>query len=233
MPTSPSPLSAAVARLIRRQRVLVPPQFRPFLARFRQREFSLLDVGCGNHSASIARRWFPRVRYFGLDRAIYNNDQADLALMEEFYTIDLSHDSLEPVPRATFDLIIANHVIEHLPNGDTVLAALAERLRPGGYLYVEFPGPRSLSLPSMAGTLNFCDDPTHVRIFDAKEVANILLANGLHIRRGGTRRDWRRILLLPVTLPLTAIKGNPAVALWDLCGFADYVLAQRPASSGA
>jgi hypothetical protein len=26
------------------------------------------DIGCGNHASTLTRRWFPRCRYFGVDR---------------------------------------------------------------------------------------------------------------------------------------------------------------------
>ena len=70
-----------------------------------------------------------------------------------------------------------------------LLAALTAKLKPGGSIFVEYPSVRSLSLPSMPGTLNFCDDHSHVRVYDLKEVANVLLANGMLITKAGTRRD--------------------------------------------
>ncbi len=220
----------AVTRFIRNQRILSPPQYTSFYRTYRGREFTFLDVGCGNHSASIAKRWFPQCRYYGIDRTIYNNDEADLAAMEEMYEIDLEKESLEPVQDGFYDLVLVNHVIEHLPNGLSVLAALTAKLRPGGRMYVEYPSARSLSLPSLRGTLNFCDDDTHVRVYDVKDVANTLLANEMRVLRGGVRRSWLRIALLPVTLPLAVAKGNPAVPLWDLLRFAEFVYAEKRSS---
>lgn len=48
--------------------VMVPVRLKPFYPKFAQREFRLLDVGCGDHSASITKRYFPQCRYFGIDR---------------------------------------------------------------------------------------------------------------------------------------------------------------------
>jgi hypothetical protein len=121
-------------------------------------------------------------------------------------------------------------VIEHLPNGDEVLRALVPKLKPGGFLYVEFPGPRSLTLPSKRGTLNFRDDATHVRVFDHREVAGILRGCGLSVVRSGTRRDPIGILLMPVHAWKAKRKHGyvPGGVFWDLFGFADQVLAERP-----
>jgi hypothetical protein len=97
-------------------------------------------------------------------------------------------------------------------------------------VYVEFPGPQSLKMPSRRGTLNFHDDATHVRVFDHREVAELLRACGMRVRRAGTRRDPLGILLLPLHA-WNAKRAHgyvPGGVFWDLFGFADQVLAERP-----
>ncbi|MAE71595.1 MAG: methyltransferase type 11 [Gemmatimonadetes bacterium] len=221
---------SAVTHFIRNQKILVPPQYSRFYRDYRGREFAFLDVGCGNHSASTAKRWFPQCRYHGIDRTMYNNDETDLASMEEMYEIDLEKESLDPIRDGFYDLVLVNHVIEHLPNGLAVLEALTAKLRPGGRMYIEYPAARSLALPSLSGTLNFCDDDTHVRVYDLKDVANALLTNEMRVLRGGIRRSWLRVALIPVTLPLALVKGNPAVPLWDLLRFAEFIYAEKRSS---
>src|SRR5262249_39237240 len=138
-------------------------------------------------------------RYAGIDRRRdYNNDPGDLAAMDEFFELDLTTLAFGAIPDGAYDVVLMAHVIEHLANGDDVLRALVPKLAPGGMMYVEFPGPRSLHLPSMRGTLNFHDDDTHVRVFTAAEVAGILGGAGLRVVRAGTRRDWRGIVFLPL-----------------------------------
>lgn len=209
-----------------------PYRFREIWRRYSARPFRLLDVGTGNHSASIAKRWFPNCHYAGIDRdRRYNNDRRDFAAMDEYFELDLTQLRFEEIPDASYDVVLLAHVIEHLANGDEVLRALVPKLRPGGMLYVEFPGPQSLRLPSMKGTLNFHDDDTHVRVFDAAEVAAILRGCGLRIVKAGTRRDAFGILLLPLyALRAKQVDGYvPGSVFWDLFGFADQVLAVRPA----
>jgi SAM-dependent methyltransferase len=158
--------------------------------------------------------------------------------MDEFFELDLTRLEFGAVPDASYDVLLFAHVIEHLANGDEVLRGLVPKLRPGGFVYVEFPGPQSLHLPSWKGTLNFHDDETHVRVFDAREVAGILRGCGLRIVRAGTRRDPLGILLTPVhALRAKQRHGYvPGGVFWDLFGFADVVIAERPGpqrSSGA
>jgi hypothetical protein len=68
-----------------------------------------------------------------------------------------------------------------------------------------------------------------------EEIANVLLANGLKVIRAGRRREWLRIALSPLTVPsqiktLLSEGRLDAVGLRDLCGFADFVYAEKPSS---
>ncbi|NBV95614.1 MAG: methyltransferase domain-containing protein, partial [Actinobacteria bacterium] len=76
---------------------------------------------------------------------------------------------LQHYPDNYFDGIWMVHVIEHLHNGDAVIQHLLPKLKSGGFLYIEYPGQKSTTLPSMHGTLNFKDDPTHVRVYSVNE----------------------------------------------------------------
>lgn len=169
------------------------------------RPFNYLDVGCGNHMPSVTKRRFPNWNYYGLDRADYNVNEADKAVMSGYFNIDLAEGSLDSLPPGFFDVIVMSHVIEHLPNGIDVIVRLTDKLAPGGRIYIEFPSVRSLALPSMYGTLNFCDDPTHVHVHDVREISNALLARGLRILKAGRRRQWSRIILLPLVVGVKLI----------------------------
>jgi SAM-dependent methyltransferase len=215
----------------------MPARLRYLRKRFGTRPFSMLDVGCGNHSPSRTRRFLPRCNYFGIDRELYNNDAADLSAMSKFWQIDLESSDLTEIPDSSFDAIVMSHVIEHLRSGLDVLGTLATRkLKPGGVIYVEFPSVRSLGLPSMTGTLQFCDDPTHLRVYSVREIANVLLSQRLRILSAGRRRLWDRVILLPLAyLYRRLLQRDLEVAgiFWDLLGFADYVFAERTAAGVA
>jgi hypothetical protein len=193
--------------------------------------FTVLDVGAGNHSARKMKRVYPNCIYHGVDRiANYNNDDADRQKMDQFFQVDLdSVATTAVIPDSTYDVIIIAHVIEHLYDGSAAILALLPKLKPGGCIYIEFPSVRSLSLPSMRGCLNFSDDPTHVRLYDVGELGNLLLSNGFRIVRGGRRRDWIRVLLLPLLFIRSALQrdGVQASIFWDLLGFADYIYARK------
>jgi trans-aconitate methyltransferase len=196
-----------------------------------RRPLRILDVGCANHVPSITKKWLPGCEYHGIDREWNANDEADAQATDRFFQADLDVDDLQAVPDAHYDLVLLTHVIEHLAHGHDALRRLAAKVRPGGYLYVETPSERSLSLPSMPGTLNFYDDPTHVRVYPAAEIADALRDAGFRILYAGPRRDWLRVALTPVAFPLRYLLQRKKAAgdLWDLTGFAAYVVALRPA----
>jgi SAM-dependent methyltransferase len=214
----------------------IPYRFRCIHSRFRSRSIELLDVGCGSHSASAAKRWLPNCRYTGIDRdRHYFNDATDLAAMDAFYEMDLTLLRFAEIPDAHFDVLLMSHVIEHLHNGDEVLRGLLPKVRPGGLVFVEFPGERSLSLPSMPGSLNFHDDPTHVRLFTAREVAALLSEAGCSVIRAGVRHDPAGILLMGPRILKSLFTGRkvPGGVFWDLLGFADCVIAVKPPGAAA
>jgi 2-polyprenyl-3-methyl-5-hydroxy-6-metoxy-1,4-benzoquinol methylase len=190
----------------------------------------LLDIGAGNHSASKTKKWFPNCEYHGLDlNKNYNNDENDFKLMKSFYELNLEELNLDSVPNSHFDFIMMAHVIEHLKNGDQVLVKLLAKLKPGGYLYVEYPGIRSTRLPRMKGTLNFFDDDTHVRVYSLTELYNLFLKNNTEIIKGGTRKYIPNILMMPFKVIHNLIKYGkilPSI-FWDFFGFAEFILIKK------
>jgi len=210
--------------------ITLPAKYRFLNKLFKQGEFVLLDIGAGNHSASKTKKWFPNCEYHGLDlNKNYNNDENDFKLMQSFYELNLEELNLDSVPNANFDFIMMAHVIEHLKNGDQVLVKLLAKLKPGGYLYVEYPGIRSTRLPRMKGTLNFFDDDTHLRVYSLTELYNLFLKNNTEIIKGGTRKYIPNILMMPFKVIHNLIKYGkilPSI-FWDFFGFAEFILIKK------
>ena len=198
--------------------------------RFRGRPFKLLDIGSGNQSAKKITSVFPNCAYHGLDiTKDYNYHPSDFSIMKAFYELDLTTLNYDIVPDNYFDAIWMVHVIEHLPNGEQVVAGLLKKLKPGGCFYIEYPGQKSTRLPSMYGSLNFYDDPTHVRVYSVKELAHIFEQNNCTVIRSGTRRNWFYIVAMPARIIVTLIRrkrlqGN---LFWDITGFAEFLFVTR------
>ncbi|MGC8594436.1 MAG: methyltransferase domain-containing protein [Candidatus Kryptoniota bacterium] len=187
-------------------------------------------MGAGNHSASLTKQWFPLCRYYGIDRTRdYDNNDNDFNLMEAFYELDLTRLEFDLISDDFFDVIMMSHIIEHLQNGDAVIECLVTKLKRGGVIYIEYPSARSTKFPSMKGGLNFYDDPTHCRIYTLDEIESLLLEKGFKILSAGTRRDWVRIVLLPLLMASSKIKLGYVTGsvFWDMLGFAEYVFAEK------
>ncbi|MEK6614980.1 MAG: class I SAM-dependent methyltransferase [Bacteroidota bacterium] len=193
-------------------------------------EINILDIGAGSHSATITKQWLPQCHYTGIDISKrYDNDESDFKAMDEFIEMDLTKLEFGIIPENKYDMIVMSHVIEHLHNGDKVIAGLISKLKKGGIIYLEFPSERSVHFPSKRETLNFYDDPTHCRIFSVKEVSEILVQNQMSILSAGIRRQLINIFLMPFKIVYQSItKGYVRGGVyWDYYGFAEYVCARR------
>jgi SAM-dependent methyltransferase len=216
----------AVKKWLRRQN----PKFKFLYRSFGNKKFRLLDIGTGNHSATKTVTLFPGCEYYGLDISRdYNNDPADFANMKHFYEMDLTKLDFSVLPDNFFDAILIVHVIEHLHNGDEVISGLIKKLKPGGSMYVEYPGKRSKKLPSMKGTLNFHDDSSHVRLYSVPELKNLFEKENCTIVSAGTRRSWFYAAVTPLRIPLRWARGKAVTGnvFWDALGFAEYVWSKK------
>ncbi len=84
-------------------------------------------------------------------------------------------DELNPSRR--FDLIVASHVIEHVPEPLETVRSLAGVLSEGGYLYVEVPFELLGAAPSRR------DPVTHINFFAESSLAVLVAKAGLDTKR--------------------------------------------------
>lgn len=211
--------------------VICPSRYR-FLKGTHSQPLVVLDVGCGPNSFSTFRRFFPSAIYHGADSRLHGA-QEQYSKMDRFFELNLETSDLAEIPNAHYDAIVFSHTIEHLLNGDQVLQRLIAKLKVGGRIYVELPSVRSLHFPSAYGTLNFFDDPTHIRMYDLKELSNLLLASSCRVLKAGKVRSWLRFCLLGPAGVLYNLVYFPvhrrlsSKGLQDLFGFSDFILAER------
>jgi len=211
---------------------ICPTKFLYARRKLGRRPLRILDIGCGNYSPSTTKHWFPGCHYAGADIQRYNLTEQDLAAIDVFYPLGVDGSGYSEIPDASFDFIILHHVVEHMPDPLPILAAICTKLKQGGVIWIAFPSMRSLSLPSAEGTLQFCDDPTHVRVPGVREVSNVLLANQIKVLHAGRSRDLVRTIIGAAILPLAMLRklvtGRlSAKGLWYILGFEDHVFGQR------
>jgi SAM-dependent methyltransferase len=149
----------------------------------------------------------------------------------EFRRADFERDSL-PWADGSIDTITCMHLVEHLEQLDVLLREIARLLKPSGQVYFEMPHPRTLTLPSLREaaipfTMNFHDDPTHVRLVTTRELAEAARKAGLRVEAEGVSRNWLFAAshLLYLWLPPSR-KRFTARVHW--LGWSAYLVARQP-----
>lgn len=212
------------------QKTLCPGKLKYFRRRIGNSKVEVLDIGCGNHSPSITKHWLPNCIYSGADIAEYNLDEDDRYAMDHFFLVEDDGTGYECIPEGKFDVVIMNHVVEHMNDPLTTLSLVCRKLKPGGMIYIAFPSIHSFSLPSATrGTMHFCDDETHVRVVDVKDVCQTLLDNSVKVLHAGRPIDLGRYLFGSISYPIQRLRKMltgrfSARGLWCFAGFEDIVL---------
>ncbi len=217
--------------------LLKPCRFDALHSLLIKKNITILDVGCGNHSPSITKKYYPNSIYYGLDRCKdYNLGQEDLESMKAFFEVDLlKPETLKTVPNDFFDCIIFNHVIEHLPNRQIVVVELLKKLKKNGVFYLETPSAQSIYFPRMkgpflGGCLNFYDDPTHVdKPCDERFLIEIFKKNQCDIVSAGIRRSLKRIVFFPIYCVGSFLKFGylDGCVFWDIFGFVQQIIVRK------
>lgn len=189
----------------------------------------ILDVGCGNHSPSETKKNFKNVIYHGID--IEKNPdyfESDLNAIDQFYLMDLDKLNFTEIEDNSYDIIIMNHVIEHIYYGEAVLRQLVLKLKKGGYFYIECPHEKSVYFPSVKGTLNFYDDKTHVRMYTLNDIKNCF-DKSVTVVSYGRVRSIINLLLTPYKMIKSKIQRGyvRGYVYWDLYGFGNYILMRK------
>jgi len=209
--------------------IISPPKIRVTQSMFQSSSrLSILDIGCGNDSPSLFKHWYPNSIYHGLDVAHYNLSEKDEKMMDKFIIVKPGQ-SYNEILIQKYDIIVMNHVIEHMNDSSERVEELCNFLNPGGILYTAFPSVKSLSFPSAIGTLNFCDDPTHVFVPCIRDISNILLANGVKVIYAGKSKDSIRyiigfILNIYQYIRKLFFQNTNAKGLWFYYGFESSVI---------
>lgn len=192
---------------------------------------SLLDLGSSDgetlrHFAELR----PDLRLFAVDIA---GTPESYPCGCQFVRADLERDRL-PWSDATMDAITCLHLVEHLEDPRHVCQEAARLLKPGGRIYFETPHPKTVTYTSPRGpaadsfTLNFYDDPTHVRPVSIGALAKHCRRHALTPVASGTSRNWlfAAAWLLYAWGP-PGRKRFTARAHW--LGWSAYLIARKPA----
>ena len=123
---------------------------------------NVLDVGCGEALFYINYLHNMNINYFGVDI----QTPRTLPKYVQFRPADIDAEAL-PYDDDTFDLLVCQHVIEHLRNPIELFGEMVRVCRPGGHIFIVAPSDHStwFSFPLLQNwrhIYSYYDDPTHL-----------------------------------------------------------------------
>lgn len=209
----------------------IPFKFRVIRKFCGNHDLVILDIGCGDNSPEKTRRYLDVKEYHGVDRMEYNVSSkgcdkifwVDMNNKEEFQAFK------NTIIKNYYDVIILNHVLEHLTCPADMLKLVIDPLKPCGIIYIEYPRLESVNFPSARGTLNFYDDHTHTTLIADETIIRFCNEHNLRLLRFKVKRDWIKIVLWPFLLVTHFIINRPSQAglFWNILGFAKFAVIQK------
>jgi 2-polyprenyl-3-methyl-5-hydroxy-6-metoxy-1,4-benzoquinol methylase len=148
----------------------------------------LLDVGCGNGVFAAKFKAMRRAEAWGIEIVPEAANEAATKLDRVINSDALS--AFEQLPKAHFDCIVFNDVLEHMVDPYTVVDKAKELLTPNGIVVASIPNVRYL--PVMAdlvfkGKWDYQDwgvlDRTHLRFFTESSIKKLFNQRGYRIDR--------------------------------------------------
>ncbi|MHA1381687.1 MAG: class I SAM-dependent methyltransferase [Candidatus Helarchaeota archaeon] len=181
----------------------------------------ILDIGCGTG------RFLQKTLLLRDDLKLYSCDiinvlPSTLSTRTNFIVIDLNMNAL-PYNDCTFDLIICSHVIEHLTNPLNIFHEIFRILKFGGLFILETPSVLSVFIPSVlpnwfndSATINFFDDPTHIRPYTRKSL--VRMANMANFSQIKVKKSRNILSLLAFAIVLIDIFKRKSSTLAGFIG---------------
>jgi SAM-dependent methyltransferase len=129
-----------------------------------RRPGALLDVGCGDGA------FLARMRSRGWSVTGVDFDPAAAAAAKDRYGLEVQVGTLEEAfagRRASFDVVTASHVIEHVPDPVGFLKQCRSLLRPGGRVVLKTPNASSYGARRYGSAWRGLEPPRHLHIFRA------------------------------------------------------------------
>jgi 2-polyprenyl-3-methyl-5-hydroxy-6-metoxy-1,4-benzoquinol methylase len=146
----------------------------------------LLDVGCG------AGELMERHRALGWDvRGVEPSEVGAAACRAAGLPVLHSQLLQADLPEASFDVVVLNHVIEHVVQPLETLVRARALLAPGGLLEIVTPNVAGMGFRLYGSCWYALDAPRHIHLFSATALARLARKAGLVVDRISTQASAR------------------------------------------
>lgn len=144
----------------------------------------VLELGCGSGDLLQLLRERGNPNVLGIEPS------AAAARAQQHWGLDVIRGTLEEarLPSGSFDVALAQHVLEHLPSPSATLAELARVLRPGGALVLWLPNAGSWAARVWGAAWMGYDAPRHLYAFDLATLRALLERHGFSV--AAVRHEW-------------------------------------------
>jgi SAM-dependent methyltransferase len=142
----------------------------------------LLDVGCGGGRFLRIAKKLGAIEQ-GVEPSAY---AADVAKKQGLNVFHGTIEDFAAHTENTFDIITANHVVEHVPDPVKTLETMKKLLAPGGFIWISVPNAAYPISRALKGYWHSSDLPYHLMQFSPDSIAKAGNLAGLKVRRQTT-----------------------------------------------
>lgn len=186
----------------------------------------ILDIGIDNNSYSETKSLYKECIYFGLDYKL--QDIINFKLEDTFVQSNLEDLNFSNNIKTKFNIIIANHVLEHIVRSYKSYQDLIGLLEDNGVMYCEFPNIKTLYKKKNFYNYHFHDDKTHISLYDLNELANIAMRSNCKVISCGPISTLLKNLLSIPRFILSILMLRPSTSyLLHFSGSISHILIQK------
>lgn len=212
-------------------RIILQPFGKTSFIHKMSRGAKVLDVGCGNDSASRLKKMRSDLYYIGIDIDHQNTGNKEKNTYADEMHITKPENFHKPIEDLSgkIDYIISSHNLEHCHDRDKVLKAMIHALKVGGTMYLSFPSMQSQNFPNRMGPLNYYDEKEHTETPPDPDTIHGILKS-MNCQVVFQSLSYRPPLLALIGLlvePISRFKNRTLIGTWQLYGFESIFWVQK------
>jgi hypothetical protein len=186
----------------------------------------ILDIGIDNNSYIETKSLYKECIYYGLDYKV--QEIQNFISKDTFIQSNLEEPNFSNKINTKFNIIIANHVLEHVCRGYESYEEIISLLEVHGVLYCEFPNIKTLYKNKKFYNYHFHDDKTHISFYELNKLANIAMRSNCKVITCGPISTGLKNLLSIPRFILSILMLKPSTSyLLHFSGAISHILIQK------